>query len=89
MVDEEDIALSAFNSFFRGATEGRFQQLNNSEDLWQVLAMLAERKAIKTFRRERAEKRGGGQVRDESVFEKRIADSFAGAGIDQTGDPNP
>ena len=30
--------------------------------------MLTERKAIATFRREQADKRGGGQVRGESIF---------------------
>ena len=89
MVDEEDIALSAFASFVKGAAEGRFQRLKNRDDLWQVLAMLAERKAIAAYRREHAEKRGGGLVRGESVFAKMLAESSAIAGIDQIGDPKP
>lgn len=85
-VDEEDVAQSAFNSFFRGAKEKRFQKLENREDLWQILAMITERKAIKVMRRELADKRGGGQVRGESVFEHMLSDSGAHAGIGNIGD---
>jgi len=88
MVDQEDIALSAFASFVKGAAEGRFQKLKNRDDLWQVLAMLAERKAIAAYRREHAAKRGGGLVRGESVFANMLAESSAGLGIGQIGDPN-
>jgi hypothetical protein len=35
--DEEDVALSAFNSFCLRAEEGRFLRLDDSDDLWQVL----------------------------------------------------
>src|SRR5262245_33621790 len=66
--DEEDVALSAFDSFFRGVEKGRFPQLNDKDDLWQILALLTERKAVNQFRRERAAKRGGGDVRGDSAF---------------------
>ena len=36
--DEEDVALSAFDSFCRGAEQGRFPQLADRDDLWQLLA---------------------------------------------------
>ena len=85
-VDEEDVAQSAFNSFFRGAKEKRFQKLENREDLWQILAMITERKAIKVMRRELADKRGGGHVRGESVFEHMLSDSAANPGIGNIGD---
>jgi DNA-directed RNA polymerase specialized sigma24 family protein len=58
--DSEDIALSAFDSFCRGAGQGRFPKLNDRDDLWQVLVVITARKAIDTIRRERAIKRGGG-----------------------------
>lgn len=87
-LDEEDIAISAFASFIRGAADGRFQRLTGEEDLWQVLAMLVERKAIRGIRRELAKKRGKGQVRGESVFEKLIADSSTAMGIEQIVDPH-
>ncbi len=87
-VDEEDVAQSAFNSFFRGAKERRFNKLDNREDLWQILAMITERKAINVIRRELADKRGGGNVRGESVFEGMLSDSAANAGIGNIGDPD-
>lgn len=89
MFDEEDVALSAFDAFLRGAKEGRFKKLESRDDLWQVLAMLTERKAIAVVRRELALKRGGGQVRGESVFEKMLGNSSIEAGLLQVGDPNP
>ena len=88
-VDEEDVAVAAFEAFRRGVKEGRFQKLDNRYDLWQVLAMLTERKAIGVMRHELADKRGGGAGRGESVFQKMIQESSAGVGIDQMSDPNP
>ena len=44
--DEEDIALSAFDSFFRGVERGRFPKLDDRDDLWQVLLLITERKAF-------------------------------------------
>jgi hypothetical protein len=35
--DEEDVALSAFDSFCRGAERGQFPRLNDRDDLWQLL----------------------------------------------------
>jgi DNA-directed RNA polymerase specialized sigma24 family protein len=42
--DEEDVALSAFDSFCRAAGRGRFPRLDDRDDLWQVLAVLTCRK---------------------------------------------
>jgi DNA-directed RNA polymerase specialized sigma24 family protein len=58
--DEEDAALSAFDTWCRGARAGRFPHLEDRDDLWQVLMMLTTRKAISQLRREGREKRGGG-----------------------------
>jgi hypothetical protein len=44
--DEEDVALSAFDSFCKAAAEGRFPRLDDRDDLWQVLFVLTTRKAI-------------------------------------------
>lgn len=57
--DEEDIALSAFDSFCRGAGAGRFPQLDDRDDLWQVLFVITTRKAIGLVRHETRAKRGG------------------------------
>jgi DNA-directed RNA polymerase specialized sigma24 family protein len=43
--DEEDVALSAFDSFCRAAERGRFPRLDDRDDLWQVLAVVTCRKA--------------------------------------------
>jgi DNA-directed RNA polymerase specialized sigma24 family protein len=40
------VALSAFDSFVRGAEKGRFPRLEDREDLWQLLVMITSRKAI-------------------------------------------
>jgi hypothetical protein len=44
--DEEDIALSAFDSFFAAAARGRFPRLDNRDDLWRILVTITRRKAI-------------------------------------------
>jgi DNA-directed RNA polymerase specialized sigma24 family protein len=49
--DEEDLALSAINALCAGAVDGRFQQLMNRDDLWQILIMIASRKAANVLRR--------------------------------------
>jgi DNA-directed RNA polymerase specialized sigma24 family protein len=62
VADEEDVALSAFDSFCRAVAQGRFPRLDDRDDLWQVLMMLTARKAINLIERELSQKRGGGQV---------------------------
>ncbi len=64
--DEEDVALSAFNSFFGGVAKGRFPRLDDRNDLWRILLVLTARKAAHQKRGELAAKRGGGRVRPES-----------------------
>ena len=49
--DPEDVALSAFKSFFAAARQRRFPKLNDRHDLWQILVMLTARKAIDALRR--------------------------------------
>jgi RNA polymerase sigma factor (sigma-70 family) len=68
IADEEDVALSAMNSFCRAAAAGRYPNLNDRHDLWKLLVTITSHKAIKQCRRQRAAKRGGGHVRGESVF---------------------
>ena len=65
MADEEDVALSAFDSFCRGAEQGRFPRLSDSNDLWRLLLVITERKAIDLVKHEKAQKRGEGLVRHE------------------------
>src|SRR5947209_17654517 len=44
--DEEDVALSAFDSFYRGAEQGRFPRLDDRHNLWELLVVITARKAI-------------------------------------------
>ncbi len=80
-VDEEDVALSAINSFCRAAAENRFPVLNNRDDLWKILVTITVRKVFATRERAMAQKRGGGEVRGESVFRK--LEESGPAGLDQ------
>jgi RNA polymerase sigma factor (sigma-70 family) len=64
--DEEDAALSAFDSLCRGAELGRFPRLDDRADLRRVLVTITARKAADLVRSERRLKRGGGQVRTEA-----------------------
>lgn len=89
VADEEDIVLSAFDSFFRGAQQQRFPRLEDRHDLWQLLLMLTVRKVSDQVRSERRQKRGGGQVRGESAFGAQ-ADAQRGRGFDALGkEPSP
>ncbi|SRR5579883_486690 len=66
--DEEDAALSAFDSFCRGAAGGRFPQLTDRDDLWRLLVVITVRKALHQLERQRAAKRGGDQVLGQSAL---------------------
>jgi DNA-directed RNA polymerase specialized sigma24 family protein len=70
--DEEDVALSAFDSFYRRAEAGQFPRLLDRDDLWQVLFVITVRKAIDLAEHEGRARRGGARVRsfaDLSDFE--------------------
>lgn len=60
--DEEDVALSAFDSFCRGAEKNRFPRLEDRDDLWQLLLMITARKAVDLRQHEKRQRRGGGAV---------------------------
>jgi len=62
VADEEDVALNAFDSFYRGAEQGRFPRLEDRDDVWQILVLLTARKAADQIQHERRQKRGGGNV---------------------------
>jgi DNA-directed RNA polymerase specialized sigma24 family protein len=85
--DEEDVALSAFDSFCRAAERGRFSDLCDRDDLWQLLAVITDRKACDLANRERRQRRGGGRVLDEAAL--RDADDggepLAGAASEELG----
>jgi DNA-directed RNA polymerase specialized sigma24 family protein len=60
VADEEDVALSAFDSFCRNAEAGRFPDLADRESLWRLLAGFTARKALHHVRDATRRKRGGG-----------------------------
>lgn len=83
--DEEDAALSAFDSFCAGARQGRYPRLNDRDDLWRLLVVITKRKALDQIERQRRAKRGGGRVVDASALagpggEAGGLDQLVGAG---------
>ena len=58
--DAEDVALSAFTSFWRNAERGRFPQLADRDGLWRLLVVITARKAAHLVRDERHEPRAPG-----------------------------
>jgi DNA-directed RNA polymerase specialized sigma24 family protein len=64
--DEEDVALSAFDSFCRSAQQGRFPNLADRDDLWRLLVVFTARKASRLLRDASRQKRGGGKVKTEA-----------------------
>ena len=88
--DEEDVVQSAFHSFFKGVTHGRFPQLNDRDNLWRLLVVITARKALDQLAHEHSKRRGGGTLQGES----RIAPTGAGwddAAIEQVvgAEPTP
>jgi len=77
--DEEDVALSAFESFYQRAERGQFPQLNDRDDLWQLLVVVTVRKAIDQVRREGRLTRGSGRV--------LVLSELAGPGLEEVLDP--
>lgn len=59
VADEEDVALSAFKSFCAAAEQGRFPELQDRDDLWRLLVVITERKALNQIRDQHRQKRGG------------------------------
>jgi len=62
VADEEDVALSAFDSFCREAAQGRFPLLTDRNNLWGLLIVITARKAFDLIRHERSLKRGRDNV---------------------------
>jgi len=65
--DEEDVALSAMNSFCRMA-KNRDDPIADSNELWKLLSTIVRRKANKERQRQFAAKRQEHRVVGESVF---------------------
>jgi RNA polymerase sigma factor (sigma-70 family) len=85
MAGAEDVALSAFDSFIRAAERGRFPQLSDRDDLWRLLLVITERKAIDLVNYERRAKRGG-KVRHEGPL---AGDSTLTPPLERVASPEP
>ncbi len=77
--DEEDVALSAFDSFCRRAAAGQFPRLEDRDDLWQLLVVLTVRKALAQTRREMRLKRGARKVLTFADLDDQVLDGVLGA----------
>lgn len=78
IADEEDVALSEFDSFCRGVGVCRFPDLNDRDDLWKVLFDITAKKAHGQVKYETRQKRGGGKVRPASQVGTGEVDVTAG-----------
>jgi DNA-directed RNA polymerase specialized sigma24 family protein len=66
VADEEDAALSAFRNLCEGAAHGRFDLLQDRDDLWRLLVVITARKAADLKKRQNRVKRGGGRILGQS-----------------------
>ncbi|MDG3008291.1 ECF-type sigma factor [Paludisphaera mucosa] len=65
---EEDVALSAFDSFVQAVAAGRFPKLVDRDDLWRSLFEVTARKAVNLRKHHARLKRGQGRVLDEAAL---------------------
>lgn len=77
----EDAVLDVLNSVFLRARAGKYPDLQNRDDLWRLLLTITDRKCSNLIRDERTKKRGGGNVRGDSIF-SGDADDERGGGFD-------
>ncbi len=87
VLDEEDVALSAFKSFCLGAASGSLGDIKGRDELWKLLYCISGRKAQGYVRHQTRKKRGGGKVSGESIF-KSDGHTEAQDGLDQVPDPS-
>jgi RNA polymerase sigma factor (sigma-70 family) len=71
VADEEDVALSAFDSFCQGAARGRFRELNEATNVWRLLVTITARKAYQLILSNCRKKRGGNAILHEAVMAAR------------------
>jgi DNA-directed RNA polymerase specialized sigma24 family protein len=77
VADEEDIALSAFQSLCAGVAHDRFARLSDREDLWKLLATITCRKVLDQVRHLHQRKRDTSRLRSSERFGgmERLADA--------------
>jgi DNA-directed RNA polymerase specialized sigma24 family protein len=89
VADEEDAALSAFDSFCRGATAGRFPQLADRDGLWRLLVVITLHKVMGQVGRQAAQKRGGGRLVSEQALTGNDPADVAGLDNLAGSEPSP
>jgi RNA polymerase sigma factor (sigma-70 family) len=85
--DEDDIALSVFESVFRGVVNGRYTFLKDRTQLWRLLVRITKSKSSGLRRYERCAKRGGGN-RKFSVDDPNMGEILS-AGALHSNSPTP
>ncbi|MFV1968110.1 MAG: ECF-type sigma factor [Pirellulaceae bacterium] len=83
VADEEDVAISVMESFFRAARAGRFPDLQDRDGIWRLLARMTSRKVIDLIRKNAARPMLG-----ESALDADAADGHPMASI-ANGQPTP
>lgn len=73
----DDAAQSAFFSFYQRVGRGEFSGALDRDDLWRLLATITVCKVRKNIRKESAEKRGGGNIVNQSALEDGDSDTAA------------
>lgn len=85
VADEEDVALSVFQSLCQRAAAGKLPAIDDRHDLWRVLMVLSRQKAIDHRRTQGRQKRGGGVINAGSAANDNsnpamLLDQFLGPG---------
>lgn len=66
----DDAASSAIRIMIRGASQGRYRNVQNRDELWRLLVVATKRKVLDRVKAQQTQKRGGGielQTLDESI----------------------
>jgi DNA-directed RNA polymerase specialized sigma24 family protein len=90
VADEEDVAVSAFDSFCLGVARGKFAELNDRDDLWRLLVTITARKANHLRDYLNCQKRADLSVLDQAALARAGAAS-SNTSLDQflAADPTP
>ena len=75
--DEEDVALSAFDSFCRHAEQGHYPDLHDRNSLWRLLATITARKVLHLQRDASRKKRAGERRSWSCTSNLKIVDAHA------------
>lgn len=86
LIDPEDVAGSAMFALMDGLKQGRFYNVKNRDQLWQMLVMIAARKAANKREFLDRDKRGGKVTSGDSARDDQGMDNLREY-IDKTVDP--